>query len=95
MSSSLNERRIKRLLNTPLFKWKTKALAISQLDRLAMASAMESDMQRMALLSEYLANLYDEPTHEAARKAAGKRVVKIRKALGYTFPADGLNTVKW
>jgi len=51
--------------------------------------ALDSDAQRAAFTAEYLNRRAEGASHAVAVKAANRRLVKVRKALGYTHPESG------
>ncbi len=91
---SSNSLRLKKLLKAPLVKWPALVKDIPQLDCLEIARTMEGQIQVSVLLAEYL-SLASTMEHEAARKVASKKLIKVRRALGYAYPKEGLAEVTW
>jgi hypothetical protein len=86
------ERTLKRFLRAPLVKWDDIASKTDPLILSEVSSAADSDAERLATLASYTAARYRGNTHETARKFANKRTVKVRRALGYSYPESGIST---
>lgn len=93
--TTTNERALRRLLRAPLVKWPTMAAKLDGSTQMEIARALESDAERAVLLSEYLESLSYGAGHTAAQRLAARKVKRVRKALGYTYPDQGLAAVSW
>lgn len=75
-------------------KWEARVdkLPTAQLFDLAKLAAAHAE--RFVLLSEYLAGR-SVCTHETAAKIARRKLIKCRRAMGYTYPERGLAQVNF
>lgn len=94
------DRILARFMRAPLVDWpkmadrltKTNdnAHALIEASRLA-----DAQLQRLALFAEYADIRGCANTHALAFKHAQRRVAKVRKALGYSYPKAGLASMTW
>lgn len=59
--------------------------------RTEVASALEWRAVAAARASAYVQAIADGYSHTEAVKSSNKRVAKVRKALGFTYPKDDIN----
>jgi len=83
-------RTLKSLTKLPPVKWDRRVSSLSSTDQLELNRAVESDAQRLILLGEYLSSRSNGQDHAGAVKRANARVVKVRRAMGFTYPERGL-----
>lgn len=91
-----HERLLWRWLTTPPAKW-SQALCYKRWQAQSwhdLAGDLDFIVQRAAMLAEYIATRKGMDgtgtrEHAEAMKAANKLLVKIRRALGYTYPERG------
>lgn len=94
------DRILARFMRAPLVDWPRMADRLTKSNghnpALIEASRLANDqLQRLALFAEYADIRGCANTHALALKHAQKRVAKVRKALGYSYPKSGLATVTW
>jgi len=89
------DKSLDKMFRAPLVKWPALAESIASSNKTSIALAAENDAERLVLLAEYLGALANRQTHSGAVKHAQKRVAKVRKALGYSYPKQGLAGVSF
>ena len=81
---------INEVLQAPISEWPQLLLSVS--DTQGAESELTAMIQRAALLEAYLAHRYNtgcgDQGHNASAKHAGRVLVKIRKALGFSYPKN-------
>ncbi len=86
-----------RLLRTPPVKWDKAAQKINESDVQEIVSVLEHMATRAARLAEYLDTRCGgtgcgKQSHEDSVKAANKKLVEVRRAIGYSYPQAGVFT---
>lgn len=74
------------LLSAPVY-WREKVESLSSDERHKFADDLNHLAQCAALLATYLEERTEMNNHETAVKKANKVKIKVRKALGYSYPA--------
>jgi len=92
---SPTDKALAKMFRAPLVEWDKLAWPISSGDKLTISRAAENDAERLVLLAEYLDALANGSIHASAVKQANKRVAKVRKSLGYSYPKQGLAGVSF
>lgn len=90
-----NERTLRRLLRLPPVKWATAIAKLDSTAQVDISRAMEDDAQRCILLSGYLYSVACGGSHESAQKLASRKLAKVRRAMGFTYPEQGLPEASW
>lgn len=83
------------ILSEPPCMWRELAAPLSDADLARFSTVLRDEAQRAILLSEYLGVRSYGTDHAKAVKLAQAKLVKVRKALGFSYPKDGLATVKF
>lgn len=91
--SNPTDKTLTRILRSPLVKWPELVGKLTQSQRLELSRAASGDIERLVLLGEY-AETHDQG-HLYARDKARRLTVKVRKALGFSYPKQGLAQVNW
>jgi hypothetical protein len=89
------ERHLRRIVKAPLAQWATLAAKLPPSQQFDIARAVDSDAERCALLGAYLSALSYGAEHATARKRAACVVTKVRSAMGYSYPGQGLAQASW
>ncbi len=78
-----------RILTAPLSEWPQRINATKG-DLQEIEGELSGLVQRAALLHEYIAHRFNtgcgDQGHEASAKHANRTLVKIRKAMGFSYP---------
>lgn len=93
--TSSNQRRLSRLVRSALVRWPDAAARLDSGSQMEIARAAESDAERLILLGAYLSALANGAAHNTAQKRAARAVAKVRRAMGYAYPKQGLAGVSW
>lgn len=83
-----------RFMRAPLVKWPAMAARLPEPQRLELSRAASDTIQRLSLLGEYAETLGGND-HAYALTKAQRLCAKVRKALGYSYPKQGLPSVNW
>lgn len=92
------DRILARFMRAPLVDWPKMADRLTKTDSHALIEASrlaDAQLQRLALFAEYADIRGCANTHALAFKHAQRRVAKVRKALGYSYPKSGLAEGTW
>ena len=80
------------MMQKPAAQWRALLEKATPEQRAELEAELFGLMQRMAVLGAYVARRYNtgcgDQGHEASAKHAQRVLVKIRRALGYTYPAQ-------
>lgn len=69
--------------------WQSQAAQTPEARRLELARALDDIAQHAARLSAYLETFSNG--HDAAVRAQNRRIAKVRRALGFTYPKADLH----
>lgn len=94
-TSDENARLLTRILRAPLAKWPEMITALDLIDRDTLSHYGESDIERLTMLSAYMWLRNGTDDHKTALKYARAKTIKVRRALGYAYPKQGLAQVNW
>jgi len=92
---SPTDKALDKLTRAALVQWSKIAGRLDCMDQAIVSRNAEQDAVRLVLLSAYLDALANGQTHSGAVNTAQKRVAKVRKALGYSYPKQGLASVSF
>lgn len=77
-------------LTSPPATWDKTVTSLSDNEKADLFSELDAMAQRSAMLAAYIAlRINTDNGHDAAVKAANKKLAQVRKALGYTYPESG------
>jgi hypothetical protein len=80
-----------KLLRRPIAEWPL-AIQSTRGDLQEIEGELSAMIQRATLLEAYLSHRYNtgcgDQGHEASAKHAQRTLVKVRKALGFSYPAN-------
>lgn len=80
-----------RILNRPIAEW-PQAIQSTRADLQDLESELRALIQRAALLEGYLSYRYNtgcgDMTHAAAARHANRQLVKVREAMGFSYPKN-------
>lgn len=80
---------ISRLFKAAPVKWEKMADKLDPSTQHTVGHAIEGDIERQTFLATYLSARSYGQDHAKAVKVARKKVVAVRRALGYTYPDQG------
>ncbi len=90
---STNDKALSKLLKSAPIDWPSQADKFNSSDMLSISRMADSDAERLVFLSEYLSARANGRDSNGAVKQARKRVKKVRRAMGYSYPDSGLATL--
>ncbi len=80
-------------LDIPPTGWRELAETITRAQGQALVGELDRITQHAAQLSAYLGAIaWDGFAHDNAAKISGKKLVRLRKAVGFTYPEQGIPT---
>lgn len=82
--------KLANVLAGPIAEWPMRLMSVP--DRQSAEQELTALVQRAALLSAYLSHRYTtgcgEQPHESSARHANRVLVRIRRALGYSYPSN-------
>ncbi len=86
----MDQSEIFTLLHAPIVDWPERAAAIK--DKQGAEAELSALIQRAALLEAYISQRWNtgcgDQGHEASARHANRTIVKIRRALGFSYPSN-------
>ena len=82
------------LLKAPLIEWPERAEKLDIQVKQEVENELSAVIQRATLLEAYVARRWNtgcgDQGHSSSAKHANNTLVKVRRALGYTYPERGM-----